>query len=368
MEQCIDDWLNATGLNKTFYEHTVKMPDFYYIEDEIKRCQDVILLLGFWEYHYDPEGWVRIGGHYVTCAGVDSENETIAFSDPFFDNAEAGGPGRVPVPHMYPHGPTVHNDARNVSHDYYGVWYVPDPGGSPEMSPGGYWELLDYAHESGYPPAWVWNFKGLNCPEEFELMQGDWLGGPIKTEIEYAVLISPLVLTPFLINGWVNCTNDDPVNGPIVTVTNLNTSEVFIAETNVSSNYYQVITSSLNVSTENVLRFNASNGNGNSIEFEHTVTEAEMDAGGFEQNAEIDCGGPAGICGDVNGDGLVMTGDGVRILENQTFVGNPAYFIDDLWAADVNGDGLVMTGDGVRILENQTFVGNPQYFLNCRCP
>ena len=72
-----------------------------------------------------------------------------------------------------------------------------------------------------------------------------------------------------------------------------------------------------------------------------------------------------GICGDVNGDGLVMTGDGVRILENQTFVGNPDYFIDNLRAADVNGDGLVMTGDGVRILENQTFVGNPDYFLNC---
>jgi hypothetical protein len=75
--------------------------------------------------------------------------------------------------------------------------------------------------------------------------------------------------------------------------------------------------------------------------------------------------GVKGICGDVNGDGLVMTGDGVRILENQTFVGNPDYFIDNLRAADVNGDGLVMTGDGVRILENQTFVGNPDYFLNC---
>ena len=86
MEQCINDWLDATGLNKTFYEHTVAMPNFSYIEDEIKRCQDVILLLGFWE-DQGPTGWVRIGGHYVTCAGVDSENRTIAFSDPFIDNA-----------------------------------------------------------------------------------------------------------------------------------------------------------------------------------------------------------------------------------------------------------------------------------------
>ncbi len=136
MEQCIDDWLNATGLNKTFYEHTVKAPEFYYIEDEIKRCQDVILLLGFWEYQTDH--WVRIGGHYVTCAGVDSENRTIAFSDPFFDTAEApGGWGRVPVPHTYPHGPTVHNDAQYVSHDYY----VVAPG---SISPGGIEYIPEY--------------------------------------------------------------------------------------------------------------------------------------------------------------------------------------------------------------------------------
>jgi general secretion pathway protein D len=35
-----------TGL---FYEHTVARPDFYYIEEEVERCQDVVLLLGFWQ-------------------------------------------------------------------------------------------------------------------------------------------------------------------------------------------------------------------------------------------------------------------------------------------------------------------------------
>jgi len=466
MEQCINDWLNATGLNKTFYEHTVKMPDFYYIEEEIKRCQDVILLLGFWEHH-EPEGWVRIGGHYVTCAGVDSENETIALSDPFFDNAEAGGPGRVlPGPHGYPHGPTVHNDARNVSHDYYEVLHVPDPGGSPEMSPGGSWELIDYANESGYPPEWVWNFMGLNCPEEFELMQGEWLSGPIKTEIEYAVLISPLVLTPFLISGWVNCTDGDPVNGPIVTVTNLNTSEVFIAETNASSNYYQVLTSSLNVSAGDVLHFVVSDGNGNSTEFNHpvtnnemyyggfeqnisivcggggptpfringwvnctdsspvndpsvtvtnlntseaftaqtnvssnyyhvmtssynvsagnvlhfdvsksgssdvfnhTVTAAEMNAGGFMQNATIGCEEPTGTCGDVDGWEGVSPNDGWLVFMNATSLpGDPRYQLTSTWAADCDGWAGISPNDGWLIFMNATSLpGDPRYILQC---
>jgi len=103
----------------------------------------------------------------------------------------------------------------------------------------------------------------------------------------------------FLVDGYVNCTNGDPVNDPIVTVTNLNTSEIFIAETNTNSNYYQVITGSLNVSAGNILRFNVSDN-----EFNHPVTQEELDAGDFEQNATIECE-PAGICGDVNDDGDV---------------------------------------------------------------
>ena len=335
MEQCIDDWLDATGLNHTFYEHTVKMPEFYYIEEEIKRCQDVILLLGFWE-DQGTSGWVRIGGHYVTCAGVDSENRTIAFSDPFIDNAEAGGLGRVPVPHAYPHGPTVHNDAQFVSHDYYVV--APD---SP--SPGGIEWIPDYPAGT---PDFIPNFQFMNVPPEFESMQGEWQSGEIHTEIEYAVLISPLPLTPFLIDGWVDCTNGDPVNDPSVMVTNLNTGEVFIAETDLGSNYFQVLTSSYNVSTGNVLHFNASNGDGNSTEFDHTVTETEMCAGGFTQNAEIDCGGPAGTCGDVNDDGTINMADVMTLWYDYANYPTPGvHVVSNEWAADVNCDETINMAD-----------------------
>ena len=154
--------------------------------------------------------------------------------------------------------------------------------------------------------------------------------------VEYASKPS----TPFLIDGWVNCTDGDPVNDPSVTVTNLNTSEVFIAETNVSSNYYHVITSSLNVSAGNVLHFNVSN-----TEFDHPVTQGEMDAGGFEQNATIECGGPW-LCGDVTGDGKVTMADGRRIYMHIIY---GVELNCDPCEADVTGDGKITMADGRRI-------------------
>ena len=66
---------------------------------------------------------------------------------------------------------------------------------------------------------------------------------------------------------------------------------------------YQLLTSSLNMSTGDVLHFNVSKDN--TTEFNHTVTTDEIGAGRFTQNATIECGGPAGICGDVNDDGSV---------------------------------------------------------------
>jgi len=168
-----------------------------------------------------------------------------------------------------------------------------------------------------------------------------------------AAVVTPIVAgqpTPFLISGLVNCANGNPVNGPSVTVTNTNTSEAFIAETDASSNYYQVLTSSYNVSTGNLLHFNASNGDGNSTEFDHTVTEAEMCAGGFMQNAEIDCGEPAGICGDVNADGNVNMDDVMTLWYNIANYPTPgAYTISNAWAADVNCDGSINMDDVMRL-------------------
>jgi parallel beta-helix repeat protein len=149
--------------------------------------------------------------------------------------------------------------------------------------------------------------------------------------------------TPFVIYGWVNCTDGSPVNDPNVTVTNTNTSDAFIAETNASSNYYRVLTSSDYVSAGNVLHFVVSNSN--SIEFDHTVTSVEMGAGGFTQNATIECGS-AGICGDVNDDGDVNMADVMTLwYDIADYPASGVWTISNAWAADVNCDGDLNMAD-----------------------
>ncbi|UCD13178.1 MAG: hypothetical protein JSW60_06360, partial [Thermoplasmatales archaeon] len=59
------------------------------------------------EFYDPPPGSVRREAHYVTCAGVDSENTSIAFSDPRYD--------------IFNPSENNHNDAQNVSHDLYVV-------------------------------------------------------------------------------------------------------------------------------------------------------------------------------------------------------------------------------------------------------
>ncbi len=170
--------------------------------------------------------------------------------------------------------------------------------------------------------------------------------------------------TPFVINGWVNCTNGDPVNGPSVTVTNLNTTEVFIAETNVSSNYYQIVTSSANVSVDDVLHFNASKGN--STEFNHTVILADMNAGGFMQNATIECGGQ-GLCGDANDDGVVDMTDVMTVWYDFADYPTPgAYTISNEWAANVNCDEVIDMTDVMTIWYDFADYPTPgAYVVNC---
>ena len=216
MEAGIRQWFNDTGLNDTLYEHTEANPTFDYIEEELERCQDVILLLGFWQYQESGNAtyeWVRIGGHYVTMAGVNSTGYTIALSDPFFDWAGTGnGPGRVLPPghncSAHAADPTNHNNPANVSQDFYTVNVSGTPPGVGNM-----W-LPDYP--VSLDPSLVVNFEGQNCPPEYLPDQYPWDGNvnnPVYTVVEYAVIISPIhrhdidvfktVWDP-VINDWVD--------------------------------------------------------------------------------------------------------------------------------------------------------------------
>jgi hypothetical protein len=141
------------GKQGRLYEHTTPVyPSFYYIEEEVELCQDVVLCLGFYQ------NGVRDGGHFVTVAGVNSTTLELVISNPIRDDFEAGiTPGESPVNHTYPHDSTVHNNASLVSHDAYKVLY---------NSGGGYWSLQGYFADTSW-----------------------------EARIEYAVITSPTGLT-----------------------------------------------------------------------------------------------------------------------------------------------------------------------------
>jgi len=144
------------GKKGLFYEHTVMQPDFFFIEEEVKKCQDVVLLVGYWIFNTQTGEWYREpGGHFVTVAGVDSTNIKLALSDPVQDAFESGliPEGRIPVPHVHPppEPPYItHNDAQYVSQDIYNVAQISPPWNPP--CPGGNWMLVNFASWRPAPP------------------------------------------------------------------------------------------------------------------------------------------------------------------------------------------------------------------------
>jgi hypothetical protein len=135
--------LGRTGL---FYEHTMPQPNFYFIEEEVERCQDVVLLIDYYYYDTTYQYWEPMydSGHFVTVAGVDSQNLKLAISDPTQDAYEDSTipEGRVPIPHAPSPPYTIHNNASLVSQDTYNVVQL-SAIGFPGC-PGGDWALLNY--------------------------------------------------------------------------------------------------------------------------------------------------------------------------------------------------------------------------------
>ena len=168
--------------------------------------------------------------------------------------------------------------------------------------------------------------------------------------------------TPFFFYGFVHYNDGSACNGPIVNVTNLNTGAKWHADTISTSNYYQVSTTSWNVSAGSVLNFNVSDNLGNYTEFNHTVTQDEIDNGGFVQNITIIVA-PVGLCGDVDCDGEVTMSDGRQIWMSIIY-GADNYPLNNTWAADVDCDGEVTMSDGRQIWMSIIY-GADNYPLNC---
>jgi hypothetical protein len=195
IEGAINTWLasetfsDGSTLADTLCGRTYQKPTFSLVNFWVRNNFGVILLLGFW--YWDTNSWWRVGGHYVTVAGANGAQLMIAFSDPFFDNAETGDSGIVASGAYIPHSPvphtdsTIHNDAGNVSHDIYTV----DLNSS---SPGGSWWIPDYP--VSLDPAYLMEiFYQQNVPNEFELLTRPYLPDyPIHTVVEYATQIRPI--------------------------------------------------------------------------------------------------------------------------------------------------------------------------------
>jgi len=124
----IAKWIKDVGLENCIIVKDTHYPTFNQIAEEVLDNKYVILL-----YHaYDSE-CNYIYGHYVTVAGINTNTNEIAVSDPYFD-IENGG-----------QDPIEHNNAYWVSHDVYTVNLRPHCGNGKwaiESSTGIYGEIL----------------------------------------------------------------------------------------------------------------------------------------------------------------------------------------------------------------------------------
>lgn len=182
----ISAYLAARGVASDFYTKTQDAPSFEWVADEVRTCEDVILLLGFYE-DLGGGNWERKGGHWVNAAGVNWSNKLIGLSDPALNNAISltissdMHLGRVAPPEHQgiPFAPGEQRHPQRISHDIYHV--------VPSTSPGGQWALVDYP-----VMAVITDLIGLNGG-------GDpWTFRPISTEVEWAIGVSPysdLVIT-----------------------------------------------------------------------------------------------------------------------------------------------------------------------------
>jgi len=172
MEVAINQLLADTKLASSFTVNNFATPFFSHVACEIKRSENVILLLGLYWLDGGSMQWKRCGGHFVTVAGVnwdedvgpdglpgvawvdddgdtvfDEPDETcpcgpngllpsddicgqfdrqIYISDPGRNYAEGGGAGLVHGPDHSDHAPAAspppdHDNAINASHDLYDV-------------------------------------------------------------------------------------------------------------------------------------------------------------------------------------------------------------------------------------------------------
>ena len=146
---------------------------------------------------------------------------------------------------------------------------------------------------------------------------------------------------PFMICGYVSYKNGIPCNNPVVNITNRDTSKEWVAGT--GDNYYQItFTSGIDLNASEMLQFNVTDGMNTNVT-EHVVTQAEVDAGGFEYNITLETTALEFLMvGDINGDGVTgVSGalqDAIHLLK---YSFNDPDYPEIYDHPDCNGDGTI---------------------------
>jgi len=140
-------------------------------------------------------------------------------------------------------------------------------------------------------------------------LSGIELSDPSGFKLGTAPAINGIFTIPckaYSIDGYVCYEDGTPCNSPSVSITNLNTGKEWTAGTSGGSSYYQItLASGTDLNATEVLRFNVTDGMNANVT-EHTVTQADVDAGGFEYNITLETTTAAfQMIGDINGDGTI---------------------------------------------------------------
>ena len=207
--------------------------------------------------------------------------------------------------------PIMVNDITNYGSSTIRIWYdyqvvhVTDVTGSPESQ-----VAAKYIDNSiGYASITASNLYGASGDIAFANVEFTAVGfgsslldltvaslyDTTPTNIERSIIDGSITVgqveppKPFFVYGYVCYENGTPCNNPTVNITNLNTCEEWQTETGDGSNYYQItLSSGINLSATDVLRFDATDETNSNVT-DHAVTADEVDGGGlFDFNLTIE--------------------------------------------------------------------------------
>jgi hypothetical protein len=130
IEEAAEEWCNSKGLEGMFDVVLYEYPTFELLASEIEQGKPVIFQVLF--YNVVGGNWESHGNHFVSCAGVNSDENLISICDPFLDINN-------PIE-------SNHNDAQNVSYDIYFVENGTPSSEFPDINMWlpDYWPYYDY--------------------------------------------------------------------------------------------------------------------------------------------------------------------------------------------------------------------------------